>query len=149
MPSSPPQARLERRKYPGTDWKRYRVTPHFRLGEFIRDQEQPPEEHVMRQVRRFCIRILEPLRDRYGPCIVISGHRTPARNRAVGGARWSWHVWEWHPGEMGVDVVFRRGNPSQWSAAAAEGPAGGIGTYRGHTHLDDRSTRTRWWSEAQ
>lgn len=148
MPSATPQARLERRKYPTADWRGYRLTAHFTLGEFVRDQDTPPPVHVMKMCRGFCLRVLEPLRESYGPCVVISGHRTPQRNRAVGGARWSWHVWEWHPGEMGADVVFRRANPSQWAASAARGKAGGIGVYRAHVHLDDRRTRTVWHDDA-
>ena len=114
----------------------------------MRDQRDAPAAAVMRMCRRFCLTVLEPLRDRYGPCVVISGHRTPARNRAVGGARWSWHVWEWHPGELGVDVTFRRGNPSLWAAAAADTPAGGIGIYRLHLHVDSRPGRVTWSSTA-
>lgn len=147
-PSDPPQERLNRQLYPGADWRDYRLTPHFRLGELVRDQAEPPPRGVMRMCRRFCEDVLEPLRAVYGPCVVISGHRTPARNRQVGGARWSWHVWEWHPGEMGVDVVFRRGTPSLWAAAAAHGQAGGIGIYASHLHVDSRRTRTLWRSDA-
>lgn len=147
--SSTPQARLERVGYPVPDWRSYRLTQHFQLGEFIRDQSKAPSVETMRMARRFAIRLLEPLRSRYGPCAVISGHRTPQRNRQVGGAPRSWHVWEWHPGEMAVDVVFRRGNPSLWAAAAEETAAGGIGRYRAHLHLDDRPERVRWTSTAE
>lgn len=149
MPSDTPQARLNRQRYPGADWRGYRLTPHFMLGELVRDQVEPPAEVVMVMCRRFCLRILEPLRHRFGRCVVISGHRTPARNRQVGGAPNSWHVWEWHVPELAVDVAFQRGTPSLWGAAAGHTPAGGIGVYARHLHVDSRKQRTRWSSAAE
>jgi hypothetical protein len=145
----PHQAALERKKYPGTSWRTYRVTPHFTLGEFFTSPADQPPAATMRQVRHFARTILEPLRDRWGACVIVSGHRTPERNVAVGGARWSWHVWEWHPAEMAVDVVFERGTPARWGADAARGRAGGIGVYSGHLHLDNRPGRVRWSSAAE
>lgn len=143
-----PQARLQRKPYPGASWRAYQLTAHFKLGELVRDQEHAPPASTMVMCRAFCITVLEPLRRRFGPCTVISGHRTPARNAQVGGAARSWHVWEWHPGELGVDVVFRSGNPATWARAAREGHAGGIGTYSSHLHVDSRDERTEWSSAA-
>jgi uncharacterized protein YcbK (DUF882 family) len=125
------------------------VSAHFKLGEFFPAGATQPPAAVMRMVRSFSVRVLEPLRERYGACVIVSGHRTPERNAAVGGARWSWHVWEWHPGEMAVDVVFSRGQPSTWGVAAARGSAGGIGVYSGHLHLDSRRGRVTWTSAAE
>jgi hypothetical protein len=145
----PHPRRIAAQPYPGPDWRAYRLTVHFRLGEFFEAGASQPPAATMRMVRGFCSRILEPLRERYGACVVVSGHRTPARNAAVGGARWSWHVWEWHPGQMGVDVVFSRGQPSTWGRAAERGRAGGIGIYSGHLHLDSRPGRVVWSSAAR
>lgn len=149
MPSETPQPRIERQRYPGANWRTYRLSAHFRLGELVRDQADPPSEQVMVMCRRFCVRILEPLRRRFGVCVVISGHRTAARNRQVGGAPNSWHVWERHVPEMAVDVTFQRGTPHLWAAAAAQTPAGGIGVYRAHLHVDSRRQRTTWSSQAE
>lgn len=121
------------------------MSKHFMLGEFIRDQAEAPPARTVRMVAKFAEEVLEPLRERYGACTVVSGHRTPVRNREVGGAPHSWHVWEWHIGEMGVDVVFARATPPIWAEAAKRGPAGGIGTYRGHLHLDS-GPRRLWTS---
>jgi uncharacterized protein YcbK (DUF882 family) len=148
MPSQPLQSRLNRQPYPGADWRDYRLTPHFRLGEFVRDQQTAPTEEVMQLCRGFSLSVLEPLRDRYGPAVIVSGHRTPARNRQVGGAPNSWHIWEHHPGELGVDVVFQRGSPSLWAASAADTSAGGIGRYAHHLHVDSRAGRVTWSSPA-
>lgn len=133
--------------YHRSHWRAYQVSPHFRLGEFIRDTREPPSTATVDMVADFATDILEPLRGRYGACIIVSGHRTPARNRQVGGAPRSWHVWEWHPGEMAVDVTFRRSTPVVWAHAAMDGLAGGIGTYRSHLHLDSGPRRT-WASTA-
>jgi uncharacterized protein YcbK (DUF882 family) len=148
MPSDTPQARLQRKRYPGPDWRTYRVSPHFTLGEFVHDQVHAPSRQTMEMVRQFAVTILEPLRHRFGAGVIYSGHRTAARNAAVGGARRSWHVWEDHPGEMGVDIGFARGRPSQWAEAAMAGPAGGIGMYRRHLHLDSRDGSQVWSSTA-
>jgi hypothetical protein len=148
MARSPSQAALERRRYPGTSWQRYQLSPHFRLGEFFSLPQPQPPAATMRMCRHFAVSLLEPLRDRYGACVIVSGYRTPVHNAAVGGARWSWHVWDWHPGEMGVDVAFSRGQPSEWGAAAAQGRAGGIGVYAAHLHLDSRPGRVTWSSAA-
>jgi uncharacterized protein YcbK (DUF882 family) len=146
--SETPQARLNRRPFPGPSWRDYQLTPHFRLGEFYaHDQAQPPDWQ-MRACRTLCLEALEPLRRRYGLCIVISGHRSPARNAAVGGAPRSFHVYEWHPGVAAADVTFKRGRPALWVAAALQTSAGGVGRYRRHVHIDMRTERVSWASEA-
>jgi uncharacterized protein YcbK (DUF882 family) len=148
MTRKPSQAALNRRTYPGTSWRTYALTPHFHLGEFYTHPHAEPSRRTMRLCRHFAVTILEPLRDRYGACVIASGHRTPAENAMVGGALRSWHVWEWHPSDIGVDVVFARGTPAQWGEAAAQGHAGGIGVYAAHLHLDDRAKRTEWRSSS-
>jgi uncharacterized protein YcbK (DUF882 family) len=142
--SETPQARLNRKPWPGPDWRAYRVTPHFRMGEFYDHQVGEPPTWQMHAVRNLCLEVLEPLRRRYGVAIVISGHRTPARNAAVGGAPRSFHVYEWHPGVAAADVTFKRGRPSLWAERAAATTAGGIGLYRRHLHVDLRSERVSW-----
>lgn len=133
-------------RYPPTRgrWQDYKVSSHFTLGEFIRDDDLVPSAARMRMVRTFARKYLEPLRRVYGAGYIVSGHRTPVRNREVGGAQHSWHVWEWHPGEMAVDVVFERGTPREWYATADQLHPGGLGVYTTHIHIDNRSYRARW-----
>lgn len=134
-----------RAAYPGNDWRRYKVSTHFRLGEFINDQQEAPSRLRMETVRTFARTVLEPLRKLYGPAYIVSGHRTVAHNEAVGGARNSWHVWEKHPGEIAVDVVFARGRPEQWFESASRMfSQGGVGKYSTHLHVDNRRVRARW-----
>ena len=55
------------------------------------DNFPPPEE--MANLRHLAIRILQPLRDAWQrPIIVTSGYRSPALNKALGGARNSQHL---------------------------------------------------------
>lgn len=135
------------RKYRTEGWQHYKVSTHFTLGEFIRDQREAPAASEVKRIAHFAGTVLEPLRERYGRCLIVSGKRSPTRNREVGGAPRSWHVWEFHEGGLAVDVVFARATPPIWAEAASKGRAGGIGTYRAHLHLDN-GPRRYWSSDA-
>lgn len=74
------------------------LSPHFSLAELTRSQtairrglpnDAPPE--VIERMRLLCERVLEPVRRQFGPVRVLSGYRSPAVNRAVGGAATSQH----------------------------------------------------------
>ena len=77
-----------------------RAAPDFTLDELIRsataerlgiDNLPPPEE--MDNLRHLAVKILQPLRDAWQrPIIVTSGYRSPALNKALGGARNSQHL---------------------------------------------------------
>ena len=130
-----------------------RVTPHFSVEEF----DQParhgllatpyPPEWVEGRLRPLC-EALEALRERLGgrPVRVLSGYRSGAYNRAVGGARASQHL-----EGRAADVTVRGRSPEEVLAAAlalyAEGVAriGGLGLYPGFVHLDVRPGRLVRW----
>ena len=77
-----------------------RVPRDFTIDELIRsataerlgiDNFPPPEE--MANLRQLAVKILQPLRDAWQrPIIVTSGYRSPALNKALGGARNSQHL---------------------------------------------------------
>ena len=75
------------------------LSPHFTLAEMTRssaavrrglDNSAPPA--VADALARLCIHVLEPVRARFGMVRVTSGYRSPAVNRAVGGAKTSRHI---------------------------------------------------------
>lgn len=73
---------------------------HFTLQELTRsdtavaqriDNTPPPEAQV--KLQRLMDKLLDPIREQWGaPIVVNSGYRSPALNRAVGGATTSQHV---------------------------------------------------------
>ena len=67
-----------------------RLSPHFRLGEFISLNKYPDNKPTMQHVANMtygCVMLLEPARQVVGPIIVNSGYRNEDVNRMVGGVR--------------------------------------------------------------
>ena len=67
-----------------------RLSPHFRLGEFLNLNKYPqniPTMQVVANLTYGCHQLLEPARLMVGPIIVNSGFRCEAVNRKVGGVR--------------------------------------------------------------
>ena len=95
-------------------------------------------------LQRLCRRGLEPLRESFGPVTITSGFRTPATNRAVGGASQSRHLYRSFPTEVAADVICRDGESWRWFEALDEWWPGGLGFYRSHIHVDVRPYRARW-----
>lgn len=74
-----------------------------------------------------------------GKAIVInSGYRTPAHNKAVGGASGSQHLYG-----KAADIVVRGVTPSK-VYAAADKLFNGVGKYSTFTHVDTRATKARF-----
>lgn len=77
-----------------------KLSEHFTLEEMVisqiatrkgLDNTPPPEE--LKNLRALCVKLLEPIRALAGnPIVVSSGYRSPAVNKAVGGAKSSQHV---------------------------------------------------------
>ena len=72
-----------------------RLTPHFKLGEFINLSKYPDNKPTMQHVANMtygCLMLLEPARREVGPIIINSGFRNPRVNTLVGGVRNSQHL---------------------------------------------------------
>jgi len=83
------------------------LTPNFRLGEFAlnRPERRFQEHHQIETALRLA-QMLEGVRAQFGgPVILTSGYRPWSINAAVGGARFSEHLYD-QPGKGAVDFYL-------------------------------------------
>ena len=88
------------------------------------------------------VALLQKIRDHFGAAVSInSAYRTPAHNKAVGGATGSQHV-----KGTAADIVVAGAAPLEVAQYAEYlmPESGGIGVYQSFTHVDVRSKRSRW-----
>jgi hypothetical protein len=72
-----------------------RLSPHFKLGEFLNLNKYPQNIPTMQHVVNMaygCLMLLEPARLLVGPIIINSGYRNEEVNRLVGGVKNSQHL---------------------------------------------------------
>ena len=72
-----------------------RLSPHFKLGEFINLSKYPDNKPTMQDVANItygCLMLLEPARQVVGPILINSGFRNARVNTLVGGVRNSQHL---------------------------------------------------------
>ncbi len=87
-----------------------RLSPHFKLGEFLNLKKYPQNIPTMQAVVNLtygCHLLLEPARLIVGPIIINSGFRNSEVNQKVGGVRTSQHLY-------GQAADIRPQNPSQF-----------------------------------
>lgn len=88
------------------------------------------------------VNILQKIRDHFGVAVTInSGYRTSTYNKKVGGATNSQHV-----KGTAADIVVKGVDPltvAQYSEYLMP-DSGGIGVYQTFTHVDVRTSRSRW-----
>ena len=76
-----------------------RVGKYFFLQEFLISHDHPQliagyilNEYQILKIHYLCKFLLDPVRETHGSVIIMSGHRTPPLNDAVGGADNSQHL---------------------------------------------------------
>ena len=87
-----------------------RLSPHFKLGEFIKQSKYPDNKPTMQHVANMtygCLMLLEPARQVVGPIIINSGFRNARVNALVGGVKNSQHL-------MGQAADIRPKDPRQF-----------------------------------
>lgn len=123
------------------------LTKNFALSEFTCHDEAgtPVPTAYLANVQEVANN-LQALRDQLGqPLHVLSGYRTPAHNKAVGGVPDSQHLLA-----KAADLTVATLTPAQLHAriealiAAGKMRQGGLGLYPGFVHYDVRGTRARW-----
>jgi hypothetical protein len=126
--------------------ERVQVGPNFFLHEFDCKDGTPCPSSAIPAIRRLVEQVLQPLRNRYGACTVISGYRTERHNKNVGGASNSRHLPKHYDHSPAADVRLATGTVDQWAETAESvlGGRGGLGKYRTTIHVDLRDVRARW-----
>ena len=140
----------QRRKF----WKQPKnneLTPHFNADEFYTHDGSAPPILARPAMVRLCKVYLEPMRQKFGTCLVLSGYRHELYNQRIGGARYSQHVYEHSFESVAADLRFARGTPAQWAAyakglRAKQSGNGGVGRYdrSGFVHVDNRGYKADW-----
>lgn len=87
------------------------------------------------------VTVLQKIREHFGkPVTITSAYRTPTRNKEVGGATYSQHLYG-----KAADIKLNGVAPktvAEYAETLLEN--GGIGIYNTFTHIDVRSTKSRW-----
>ena len=89
-----------------------RLSPHFKLGEFLNLKKYPeniPTMQVVANLTYGCHMLLEPARLMVGPIIINSGFRNSRVNSLVGGVRNSQHL-------VGQAADIRPQDPAQFQS---------------------------------
>ena len=128
------------------------ISQHFKASEFYCHDGSAPPTLARPGMQALARVFLEPMREHFGTCYILSGYRHELYNQAIGGARFSQHVYEQSFEAVATDLRFAKGTPAQWAAYArglrskSAGGRGGVGRYdqAGFVHVDNRSYKADW-----
>lgn len=86
------------------------------------------------------LRLLERVREQFGPTTITSGYRSPAYNKAVDGKPKSQHM-----KFFAIDFFCASGTPKDWAEFLLDLRSkgnfkGGVGLYKTFVHVDTRGT---------
>lgn len=88
------------------------------------------------------VEVLQKIRTHFGkPVVINSAYRTVGKNKAVGGAAYSQHLYG-----TAADISVSGVTPKQVAAYAEKllANTGGIGIYGTFVHIDVREIKSRW-----
>ena len=136
-------------------WKKpanNRLSPHFKADEFYCHDGSAPPIRARPGMVRLCEVFLEPMRAKFGSCLVLSGYRHELYNASIGGARHSQHIYSHDFESVASDLRFEKGTPAQWALHARmirkskNKDRGGVGRYdrAGFVHVDNRGYKADW-----
>lgn len=112
-----------------------KISKNFKLSEFICKEGKREVKLDMELVL-----LLQALRERISkPISVVSGYRSTAYNKKVGGARRSQHLYG-----KAADIKVKGMSPLEVAKVADEVGFDGIGVYPHWIHVDVRGYKARW-----
>lgn len=114
-----------------------KLSPNFKVREFACSDGTDPIF-----ISPELVEILQKIRDHFKkPVNINSAYRTPAKNKAVGGATYSQHLYG-----TAADISISGVSPKTVAAYAETllPNTGGIGIYQTFTHVDVRKVKSRW-----
>lgn len=125
--------------------KYMKLTENFKLEEFACHDGTPVPPELVPTVKTLAEK-LEIIREALGkPIKILSGYRTPAWNKKVGGAKSSTHM-QGKAADITVEDIEPSTVAETIEQLIKEGklPPSGLGRYKGFTHYDIRGKNARW-----